>query len=234
MILVSSSGGSGSSFLGKAFRKSGWKVCLRPDGGRQKANRTAVSIWMERTKPFFKCSKNMSGASDRKMFDVVYENLKNRKNTMLLSMTWGGMGLFNGLEKAYPVYLIRNPLHAFVSYSGGGWRSEGGARRIKYVGATSPNDKIWVDQFFGDFALWLNGAKQALIARSSGTGFIVRYHAFKKDWKVVCGRLGAPDITNKFSCSDSMDKVRRVLTVETIDYINNLVGNVWAEIDNDK
>ena len=40
--------------------------------------------------------------------------------------------------------IVLNTVFAFNSYSGGGWRSEGGKRRIEYVGASGPNDKIWI------------------------------------------------------------------------------------------
>ena len=53
MIVISSTGGSASSFVSDQFSMNRWGVCLRPDGGQQKATHTEKQIYDERTVPFF-------------------------------------------------------------------------------------------------------------------------------------------------------------------------------------
>jgi hypothetical protein len=142
-------------------------------------------------------------------------------------MSWGGMGLLNEVNNV--IYLIRNPIFAFNSYSGGGWRSEGGKRRIKYVGASGPNDRKWIDAFFGDFSYWIDGAKNALKAKDKGIGHIVRYHKLTEDWKSL--PMDLPPIYKGFECKDDISKVRGYLNDDTINYINNLTNNLWDKID---
>ena len=139
MVLISSVGGSGSSFVANQFTKHSWNVCLRPDGGGQKATHTEQQIFLERTRPFYTSWADEKSTHEL-MFKQAYVNLskKNMPNLMLLCMTWGGLGFLN-LANEKPIYLVRDPVFAFNSYSGGGWRKgsdSGGARRIKYVGAT--------------------------------------------------------------------------------------------------
>ena len=57
MIIVSSTGGSGSSFIADFFKKNSWKVCLRPDGGKQKATHTVHEIFKIEQKNFLKVIK---------------------------------------------------------------------------------------------------------------------------------------------------------------------------------
>jgi len=145
---------------------------------------------------------------------------------MLLCMSWGGLGFLNNLEEK-PIFLVRDPIFAFNSYSGGGWRKEGGARRIKYVGATGPNDMKWVNLWLNDFAFWINGAKNALNAHKEETGYIVRYHNFKNDWAKI---PNVPPIHENFSSKDNIEKLQGFLTDNTISYIKDQTAEVWNSI----
>ena len=163
------------------------------------------------------------------MFDICYNGLKNFSQvhkTMLLCMTWGGLGFLNEIEEEV-IYLIRDPLFAFNSYSGGGWRKEGGARRIKYVGAEGPNDKKWIDLWLNDFSHWLTGAENALRAQKTGKGKIVRYHNFANDWRSIDG---VPPIHIGYEPNDNIDKIKGFLTDKTIEYLREKTAYVWDEI----
>ena len=230
MIVISATGGSGSSYVVKMFKKKyRWNVCIRPDGGSQKANKTVLSVWMERTKPFFPPPVGVEAFNQRQLFEAVYNGLKqhNTDKTMVMFMVWGGMGFLNDLAEK-TIFLIRNPIFAFNSYSGGGWRAEGGQRRIKFVGAGGPNDRKWIDAFLGDFSFWLDGAKNALRAVREGKGRIVRYHRFKEDWEKIDN---VPPVYKGFKCRDDMAKVERHLTCETIRYIEERTRDVWEQIE---
>ena len=169
MKIIYATGGSGSSFIGESFKKNGWSICLRPDGGDQKFNKSLEDIFIERTKKFFNF-KLIDGKqySQRELFDIAYPKLIEYENArkwrgkklLLLSMRWGGLNFLNELKEK-TIFLIRDPLYTFNSYSGGGWRKEGGKNRIKFVGAKGPNDKLWIDKFFGDFSNWGKGAENA-------------------------------------------------------------------------
>jgi len=144
-------------------------------------------------------------------------------------MTWGGLGFLNKIDSCPVIYFIRNPLFAFNSYSGGGWRSAGGLRRIAYVGAKDQNDKKWIDLFFGDFALWLDGSKNAIKAVEEGNGHIVRYHNLKKDWKQIPVKL--PVVYRNFKCKDEIGKVEKYLSTNTVKYIKDITDDVWEKIE---
>ncbi len=229
MLIISATGGSGSSFVVSRFKKKyKWNVCIRPDGGSQKSNHTVISIWKKRTCSFFPPPDGVETFNDRQLFEATYGGLKqtNNNKTMLMCMSWGGMGFLNDLSEKV-IFLIRNPVFAFNSYSGGGWRSEGGQRRIKYAGASSPNDKMWIDAFLGDFSLWLKGAKNALRAAKEGRGVIVRCHRFKEDWKKIDN---VPPVYKGFKQHDDINKVSKYLTQETINYIEDKTQYVWEQI----
>jgi len=227
MVIISATGGSGSSFVADEFKKHYWNVCLRPDGGHQKATHTPAQIFLERTRPFY-ASWAKDNSTQKEMFDQAHTNLKAKgwPNLMLLCMTWGGLGYLNNLENK-TVFLVRDPIFAFNSYSGGGWRKEGGARRIKYVGATGPNDMKWVNLWLNDFAFWINGAQNALKAYNDGTGHIVRYHNFKEDWAKI---PEVPPIHENFNSKDNPDKLQGFLTEGTIKYIREETAEVWNAI----
>jgi len=228
MKIISSTGGGGSSFVADQFQTNKWVVCLRPDGGRQKATHTVKQVFLERTRPYFYIDVEDGKYSQRELFQITYEKLNALRwpNLMLLCMSWGGMGYLNDLEEK-TIFLLRDPIFAFTSYSGGGWRKEGGARRIKYIGATGPNDKKWIHVFLGDFSMWLDGAKNALKAYESGSGHIVRYHNFVEDWQKIDG---VPPVHENFDSKDDYKKLEGFLTEETIDYIKEKTNDVWDKI----
>ena len=230
MIIISSTGGSGSSFVADQFMKQRYSVCLRPDGGKQKATHTPAQIFHERMIPLVGETKINDQSTQQEMFETAYTELKkiDNPNLMLLCMTWGGLGFLNRIEEK-PIFLIRDPVFAFNSYSGGGWRQEGGQRRIKYVGAGGPNDKKWIDAWIGGFSHWLDGAKFALKAHKKGRGYIVRYDKFKEDWSKIDG---VPPIHLNFDSKDNFSKIQQkgYLQLETIAYIKSKTKDVWSEI----
>jgi len=231
MIIINSTGGGGSSFVADEFSKRGWKVCLRPDGGRQKATHTVEQVYLERTKPFFENNLELEGErqySQKELFDNAYKNLRNisNSNLLLLCMSWGGMGYLNQLEEK-TIFLVRDPVFAYNSYSGGGWRSAGGERRIKHVGATGPNDKKWIDLFLGDFSMWVSGVENALKAYHNESGYIVRYHKFAHDWKKI---EGVPPIYRTHKAKDNEEKIAGFLTQETVEYIREKTNSVWEKV----
>jgi len=227
MKIISSTGGSGSSFVADQFGVSGWRVCLRPDGGQQKATHTEKQIYDERISSFFKTNLNQE-PSQESMFREAYNNLQRigNDNTMLLCMTWGGLGFLNELKEK-TIFLVRDPIFAFNSYSGGGWRKEGGQRRIKYVGASGPNDKKWIDLWLGEFSLWKQGAIHALNSANNGTGHLVRYHNFVEDWAHL---EGVPPIHRNFKNKDDGNKLQGFLSIDTIKYIREQTSDIWKEI----
>jgi hypothetical protein len=230
MRIISSTGGGGSSFVADKFSENKWNVCLRPDGGHQKATHTAKQIYDERTSPYF-ITKLGNDATQEDMFREAYINLNKlpkevSDKLMLLCMTWGGLGYLGGLQEK-TIFLVRDPIFAFNSYSGGGWRKEGGARRIKYVDADGPNDKKWIDLWLNGFSFWKRGAENALTAVQSGAGDLVRYHNFVEDWS----RLdGVPPIHKNFSSKDNPEKLKGFLTLNTIRYIREQTNDIWKEI----
>ena len=141
-------------------------------------------------------------------------------------MSRGGWGFLNNLVEK-PIFLVRDPRFAFNSDSGGGWRKEGGARRIKYVEATGPNDIRWINLWLNDFAFWLDGAKNALKAHEQQKGYIVRYHNFKEDWAKI---PNVPPIHKNFNSKDNPDKLQGFLSEQTIEIIKNKTDEVWNTI----
>ena len=230
MVLISSVGGSGSSFVAEEFRKHFWDVCLRPDGGGQKATHTKQEIFLERTKPFYDSWTDHDTTLEQ-MFKQAYVKLSaiNNPNLMLLSMTWGGLGLLN-VVKEKPIFLVRDPIFAFNSYSGGGWRKgkeSGGSRRIKYVKATGPNDRKWIDLWLGDFAHWIDTTSNAIRAVQDERGYIVRYHNFKEDWSKI---PNVPPIHLNFSSKDNPEKLEGFLNQDSIDYIRQRTDTIWNTV----
>lgn len=230
MIVISSTGGSGSSFVADQFVKHGHSVCLRPDGGKQKATHTPAQIFHERTVPLIGETKINDQSTQQEMFETAYTELKkiDNSNLMLLCMTWGGLGFLNDIEEK-TIFLVRDPVFAFNSYSGGGWRLEGGQRRIKYAGARGPNDKKWIDTWMGNFSHWIDGAKYALKAVEEGKGHIVRYHNFKEDWSKIDN---VPPIHMNFDSKDKLEKIQKkgYLDIGTVAYIKSETKDVWSEI----
>lgn len=224
MICISATGGSGSSFVARAFKNAGWKICLRPDAGSQKGHHTTLSgHFKDRVRGFFNVPER--DYSEEVMANLTIKNLQERKKTLLLCMVWGGMGLLKEVKDV--VYLVRSPYFAFNSYSGAGWRPEGGLMRIASVGAADLNDPKWIDAFFGWFSHWLAGAKYALKAHKAGKGYIVRYHRFAEDWGKL--PLDVPPIHKYFKSKDDYGKIAGMLPATT-DKITQIAGDTWQEI----
>jgi hypothetical protein len=229
LIIIASSGGSGSSFIVDKFIDNKWRVCIRPDGGSQKLNHSIYEIYRQRTKFFFK-SRLSENSTEKELCEETLRELKkiNHGKIMLMSIAWGAKGLFNN-KNVKTIYLVRDPVYSFNSYSGGGWRSEGGDRRIKYVGANGPNDKKWIDLWLNDFSYWKQGAEIALKNAKSGAGYLVRYHSFKEDWSKI---PNAPPIHIDFLSKDSPEKYKGVLSSSTIDYLRDQTNDLWKDIVN--
>ena len=225
MIIISSTGGSGSSFVYRELKNHGWKVCLRPDSGSQKNYIDNYELWLQRTKGFFKPPKEKIPWDD--MASYTIDKLKSHKKTMLLCMCWGGEGQLQEVEDV--IYLVRDPLFAFNSYSGCGWRSEGGQNRIKMVGAKDHNDPVWIKSFLYNFSDWIAGAIFAYNAHIAGNGYIVRYHKFKSDWKNI--PLDLPPVHKNFECKDTPDKLKKLSKV-TQDLIVKETQKIWQKILN--
>ena len=232
MLIISSMGGSGSTFVRDALKRKGYEVCARPDAGRQKLNQTMLSTWGIRTQKFFHFNP-IENITAENLFKETYTRLKTletkgRKIALLL-LEWGAMGFLQNLDER-PVYIIRNPLFAFNSYSSGTAFNRDKGRRIKYAGGKDQNDPVWVDAFFGNFSLWLPNAENALKAVQRNKGFVVRYFKFEQDWKTVQEALNVPDITGNFKCMNNIDLVHKHLSRETISYIKEKTDKIWNEI----
>ncbi len=226
-VIICSTGGSGSSFVANIFSNNKWLVCLRPDGGSQKSTHSEYEIYLDRTRYFFK-TKLSNTASQYEMFSETYEKLSSRRfgKIMLLSMAWSGHGFMGNLNKKV-IYLVRDPVYTFNSYSGGGWRKEGGERRINYVGASGPNDKVWIDSWLDDFSLWAKSTENALKSANNGKGYLVRYHSFKEDWSKI---PNMPPVYLSFGSLDAPSKYEKFLTEETVEYIRSKTNYIWNKV----
>ena len=225
MIVMSATGGSGSSVVASVFKHNdGWGFCKRPDGGRQKADVDPYKLWCGRVKPFISIPKRELTEEERCNHTII--SLQARQ-VFILSMTWGGLGYLRNFPRTRVIYLIRDPVFAFISYSGGGWRPKGGKRRISHVGAEGPNDRKWIDAWLGDFALWLDTAKHALESYEEGISYIVRYHKLRDDWAQI---PDVPPAPKDFKCKDNTEKLKGFLTQETVDYIRERTNPVWSQI----
>ncbi len=100
MVIISATGGSGSSFVADEFRRHFWNVCLRPDGGHQKATHTPAQIFLERTRPFYTPWAN-DDFTQKEMFNQAYQNLKGlglaKYNAFMYVLGW--FGLFKQLRR---------------------------------------------------------------------------------------------------------------------------------------
>jgi len=165
MIVMSGTGGSGGSFICKQFMNYNWKTCIRPDKinnppGKVIAKET-IRTYRSKTKEFFRLPNKIESFTDKDLFQVTYENLKHHSSSrkiMLFCMRWGGLGYLTKIEEK-PIYVVRNPIFAFNSYSGGGWRNNDTQRR-RVTNAGGPIQ--WADLWFGERGLWLAGAQYAL------------------------------------------------------------------------
>lgn len=231
MLIISSTGGSGSTFVINALRKAGYRVCARPDAGRQKLNQTMLSTWHERVKPFFR-SDPPEDITAQRLFQHTYDELKkmDEGRPALVLLEWGAMGFLDyvkNIEK--PIYLIRDPLLTINSYSSGTTWSRDYGKRIKYAGGEDHNDPAWIDAFFGGFSWWLANAQNALEAVKNDQGYIVRYYKFKVDWNSIPNMYMLP-IANKFKCKNNMKVATSFFSQEAIDYIRSKTDTIWNEI----
>jgi hypothetical protein len=219
--IISSCGGSGSTFVKKALLGMGWRLCIRPDKGFGKEWKIMK----------VKLAQVGISASNLKRKDVrgraiglvnMLKSLPKQNRVALITIRWGNMGLYRDMPV---IYMIRNPLHAYVSFSGGGWLKQN-IEHIRFTGTIDPNSKEWIDAWLGDRWLWLKGAEVALEAHAKGNGTVVRYNKFNDDW----AKTGMPPISG-FSSRDDMAKVKRFLRQETIEYIRSKTDRIWKEVD---
>ena len=75
LIIIASSGGSGSSFIVDKFIDNKWRVCIRPDGGSQKLNHSIYEIYRQRTKFFFK-SRLSENSTEKELCEETLRELK--------------------------------------------------------------------------------------------------------------------------------------------------------------
>jgi len=203
MLIISATGGSGSTFVSSRFKKAGWSVCLRPDVGSQKG--FVLDYFKKRTAKFFKSSPDIY--DDRELFELVYRHLKldkkTRKNkTMLMLMVWGGLGFLKDLPDK-KIYIVRSPIFTYNSYIK--------PQHLERLGAKSKDDPKAVDAFFGWYSHWVEHYKNALEDKD---GYVVRYENFKKDWEKI---PDVPPIHKDFVCKNDISKL--TLKQDTIDYI---------------
>lgn len=195
MIIISGTGGSGSTFVSSQFKKAGWEVCIRPDAGWQKDD--PQGHFRKRTWKFFMTER--LGYTCKEMFDITYENLSG-KNIMLMTMVWGGLGYLKDLPEQ-KIYLIRNPVYTYNSYIK--------PQHVEHLNAKSRNDKKVVDAFLGKYSHWIDHYKYAI---SDKKGYVVRYENFIRDWEKI---PNVPPIHKKFQPSNkTLD-----LAESTIQYI---------------
>jgi len=227
LIILSSTGGGGSSFLVDELIRSGYNVCVRPDGGEQKIGISSFEIYKNRTKDFFR-TRLSDGCDDLEMFNEAFVSLNSKKKGKyaLVCMNWGLKGYFEKVSMDIkPFYLVRDPLFAFNSYSGNGWRSDGGQRRISGLGFESANDPRWVEAWLGEFAHWEKGAKVALLAHRSNRGHLLRYHSLRED---ASHTNLLPKLEN-YKCGDVEEKLT-CLSSETKLLIREKTAKLWDEI----
>ncbi len=206
MLIISATGGSGSTFIASSFKKAGWKVCLRPDVGSQKG--FDFSYYKKRTAPFFKTK--LKNYDDAKMFNEVYEHLHGKEKTMLLLMTWGAMNFLKGLPETR-IYVIRNPIFTYNSYIK--------EQHLERLGGKSKDDPKIIDAFFGNYSRWNDHYRAAI---SDNPKYMVRYESFKEDWEKI---PDVPPIYKRFEGKNNWDKIK--LKKKTLDYIFCVAGQRW-------
>jgi hypothetical protein len=226
MLIISATVGSGSSFIVDRFWRSGWEVCARPDKYLRTHDSPLVSKeYSKRLSKFTKLPTDMKKLTNRQLCTLACNKLiaTGKRKLLLVCMSWGGLGYLENI-KAKIIYLIRHPLFAFNSYSGGGWRKTD--KRTKPY--TNLND--WADNWLTDKSHWIDHAKYAIEACKKGQAYIVKYESFKDDWKKI--PLSLPPIYNNFKNKDDMEKVKKNIPTETINYLMDKVGKTWDEVCN--
>lgn len=226
---MSGTGGSGGTFICSQFKYYGWKTCVRPDKINNPPGKTiakyTIRTYKRKTEKLFDLPNKIESFTDEELFKVTYKKLKRHKlsNKMILfCMRWGGLGYLTKIEEK-PIYVVRNPIFAFNSYSGGGWRITN--RRIEQAG-----DPIkWADLWFGEVGLWIAGTQYALEEYNRGKAYIVRYNRFKEDWLKI-GKI-VPPIYKNFVCKDKMSKVKKKFSSDVIDYVKAKTNLIWEEVE---
>ena len=229
MIIISGTGGSGGTFICSQFANYGWKTCVRPDKINNLPNKVikkeTIRTYKKKTGKFFNLPSNIENFTDRDLFEVTYKKLKHYKRsnkTMLFCMRWGGLGYLTKIEEK-PIYIVRNPIFAFNSYSGGGWRKSN--KRVKEAGGPIK----WANLWFGKVGLWIDGTQYALKEYNKGKAYIVRYNRFKEDWLKV-GK-SVPPVYKNFVCKDNVSKVKKKFSVDVIDYVKAKTDLIWKEVE---
>lgn len=226
MLIIAASGGSGSSWLGSTLFDHGVHVCLRPDSGYQKPGRDMWEVAHRRLRAFMQYPRETFALDT--FFSDVWAELRTKPG-VLLSMTWGGMGLLNTIPERC-VWFLRHPVHSYNSFMGGGWRDAGGQRRIKALGGKDANDPVVVDAFLGHFSHWLDMATYALEMHYKRGDYIVRYDRFADDWPACADACGLPNIVRDFRNKNDWCKVERYLQGNTIARIMREGSAVWDKI----
>lgn len=158
---------------------------------------------------------------------ALMDHLNHQEKTLLMLMRWGAEGVL--VANAQPaVYLIRHPVHSYVSYAGGGWlklNQIAGA-----AGTRDVNSDEAIDAWLTGHMHWIAHALAALTAHGLGVGYVVRYHRMLEDWERV--PLVKPDIAPWYKGSkDNWEKTGRFLDPATIDKIMHQAGSYWEQIE---
>ena len=225
-VIVASAGGCGSSFLIGELLRQGFAVCIRPDGGANKIGVDPFEVYKSRTRLFYRTKLCAASSEKERAEECLRELSKLSRKVALVSMRWGYLGLFRELDREMELrFLVRNPLFAFMSYSGLGWRSEGGLKRVAGVGAQDYTDRAWIDAWLGDFGNWLEGAGEAMryIKEKPGNeSKVALYHKFQNHFDDLITVDG-------FRFSDSEEKLS-VLDAQTRLYIERRTSELWSEL----
>ena len=226
---MSGTGGSGGTFICSRFRRCGWKTCVRPDKINNPPGKVitkeTIKTYKNKTKGLFSLPSKIKKFTDEELFKVTYKELKHHKlsnKIMLFCMRWGGLGYLTQIKEK-PIYVIRNPIFAFNSYSGGGWRITN--RRVENAGGPIR----WADLWFGKVGMWISGTQYALDEYNKGKAYVVRYDRFKEDWLKI-GK-GVPPIYKNFVCKDKMSKVKKKFSSDVIDYVKAKTDSIWGEVE---
>jgi hypothetical protein len=225
MLIISATVGSGSSFIAQKFAEHGWEICLRPDKYMRKHNSIISKTYKERLGNIIKIPPNIDQLNNQQLCELACDKLMatKKEKLLLLSMSWGGLGYLQNIN-AKKLFIIRHPLYAFNSYSGGGWRKT--HKRTKAY--REFND--WADEWLNDRSHWIEHTQNAIIACKKNQGYIVRYEKFKNDWKNV--PLSLPPIHREFKNRDDMRKVEKTIPADTINYLMDKTSTVWDEVIN--
>ena len=206
MVIISATGGSGSTFINRQFKHTGWNVCLRPDVGFIKD--TVWSYANKRTHPYFKLKKK--DYTLESLFETVYNGLARVPKCMLMSMVWGTRGLLLDKTRIIKIYIIRNPIYTYNSYV-----------KPQHLNGRNINDKEMVDWFFKENSRWLDQCKYALEDKC----YVVRYERFHEDWAKI---PKVPKISKWFTNRNHPGKLQ--VNEETAKYIIDLTKDVWEKI----